>query len=185
MMTREQWLTVAAIRLGRTVVSLTSAETPENVRWSVGIPAKKRGRGARGTGQGFFSIHASGESTGGQREVFVSPTLDGERAGAAVLVALCEIAAATGGRASGLTLETATPVADAVLRSMPAYPHDAMRDTRTAGGSTGSRLVKASCPGCGYTVRVTRKWIAVGLPLCPTDGETFVAETVATDAETE
>ena len=80
---------------------------------------------------------------------------------------------------------SATPVADAVLRSMPAYPHDAMRDTRTAGGSTGSRLVKASCPGCGYTVRVTRKWIAVGLPLCPTDGETFVAETVATDAETE
>jgi hypothetical protein len=185
MMTREQWLTVAAIRLGRTVVSLTSAEAPENVRWSVGIPSKKRGRGAQGAGQGLFSVHASGESTGGQREVFISPTLDGERAGAAVLIALCEIAAATGGRASGLTLENAAPVADAVLRTMPTYPHDAMRDTRTAGGSTGSRLIKAACPACGYTVRVTRKWIAVGLPICPTDGETFVAEGVAPDAASE
>ena len=36
----------------------------------------------------------------------------------------------------------------------------------------GTRLLKASCPDCGYTVRVTQKWIDVGLPVCPC-GETL------------
>lgn len=31
----------------------------------------------------------------------------------------------------------------------------------------GSRLVKVECPDCGYTARVTQKWIARGLPTCP------------------
>lgn len=26
---------------------------------------------------------------------------------------------------------------------------------------------KASCPFCGYTLRVSREWIAHGLPVCP------------------
>lgn len=32
---------------------------------------------------------------------------------------------------------------------------------------TGSRLKRISCPRCGYVVRTSRKWIAVGLPTCP------------------
>jgi ssDNA-binding Zn-finger/Zn-ribbon topoisomerase 1 len=31
----------------------------------------------------------------------------------------------------------------------------------------GTRLLKAECPECGYTVRVTQKWIDVGMPTCP------------------
>lgn len=34
-----------------------------------------------------------------------------------------------------------------------------------------TRMVKLTCGSCGYTVRATRKWISVGLPSCPTDGE--------------
>ena len=35
-----------------------------------------------------------------------------------------------------------------------------------------SRLLKAECESCGYTVRVTRKWVdQVGAPHCPTHGE--------------
>lgn len=31
-----------------------------------------------------------------------------------------------------------------------------------------TRLNKVSCPDCGYTARVTRKWIAAkGAPICP------------------
>lgn len=30
-----------------------------------------------------------------------------------------------------------------------------------------ARLLKASCQVCGYTVRVTKKWLKVGAPLCP------------------
>jgi hypothetical protein len=37
------------------------------------------------------------------------------------------------------------------------------------------RLVKCSCPKCEYQVYTTRKWINVGLPNCPVDGEALVA----------
>lgn len=33
-----------------------------------------------------------------------------------------------------------------------------------------TRLLKASCVECGYTVRVTAKWLEVGLPHCPQHG---------------
>jgi len=31
-------------------------------------------------------------------------------------------------------------------------------------------MLKAECPECGYTIRLTKKWAEVGLPSCPTDG---------------
>lgn len=30
----------------------------------------------------------------------------------------------------------------------------------------GTRLLKAECEKCGYTVRVTKTWLAVGMPAC-------------------
>ena len=30
----------------------------------------------------------------------------------------------------------------------------------------GSRLVKLECPGCGYVLRSTRRWIGDGTPWC-------------------
>jgi hypothetical protein len=33
-----------------------------------------------------------------------------------------------------------------------------------------TRLLKAECPECGYTIRLSKKWADVGLPGCPTDG---------------
>jgi hypothetical protein len=33
--------------------------------------------------------------------------------------------------------------------------------------STTCRMRKAECRGCGYTVRLSREWIAKGLPVCP------------------
>lgn len=35
-----------------------------------------------------------------------------------------------------------------------------------------TRLIKVCCPECGYTARVTNKWICdAGTPLCPTNGD--------------
>lgn len=31
-----------------------------------------------------------------------------------------------------------------------------------------TRLLKAACSSCGYTVRVTKRWADKGLPPCPT-----------------
>jgi hypothetical protein len=33
-----------------------------------------------------------------------------------------------------------------------------------------TRMLKAECPECGYTIRLSKRWVAVGLPSCPTDG---------------
>ena len=33
-----------------------------------------------------------------------------------------------------------------------------------------ARMLKAECPECGYTIRLTKKWADVGLPSCPTEG---------------
>lgn len=35
----------------------------------------------------------------------------------------------------------------------------------------GTRMLKLTCPCCGYTVRTTQKWIEVGMPRCPAGTE--------------
>ena len=46
------------------------------------------------------------------------------------------------------------------------------RGGTSRGEGAGSRYLKVSCqyPGCGYQVRVTRKWLALGAPRCPIAG---------------
>lgn len=39
-----------------------------------------------------------------------------------------------------------------------------------------TRLVKAACGECGYTVRVTQKWLDVGPPHCPVHGAMAASE---------
>ena len=46
------------------------------------------------------------------------------------------------------------------------------RGGTSRGEGSGSRYLKVACqhPGCGYQVRVTRKWLALGTPRCPIAG---------------
>ena len=46
------------------------------------------------------------------------------------------------------------------------------RGGSSRGEGSGSRYLKATCqhPGCGYQVRMTRKWLALGTPWCPVAG---------------
>lgn len=65
------------------------------------------------------------------------------------------------------------------MEKMPAFP-GAVMNVLAGGGAKkekgpGSRLVKCSCPDCGYVVRTTAKWIAVGLPTCPCGEELAIA----------
>jgi len=51
------------------------------------------------------------------------------------------------------------------------------RGGRSRGPGSGSRLLKCECGTCGYTARVTRKWIEKsGAPYCPVDGQMNVGE---------
>lgn len=49
------------------------------------------------------------------------------------------------------------------------YPHGTLNPTTPIDGKPKqtTRMLKALCPMDGYTVRLTQKWVDVGLPYCP------------------
>ena len=48
------------------------------------------------------------------------------------------------------------------------YPHGALNSLPDGTKKQSTRLVKVLCPGCGYTLRTTRKWLDErGAPICP------------------
>jgi SprT-like family len=51
-----------------------------------------------------------------------------------------------------------------MIKSLGDYPHAPLKySTRK---TQGTRMLKACCPTCGYTVRLTQKWADQGLPTC-------------------
>jgi hypothetical protein len=53
-----------------------------------------------------------------------------------------------------------------LLSEIGPYPHPALTHQNTAKKQT-TRMLKALCPLCGYTIRLTQKWAEVGMPTCP------------------
>jgi len=47
------------------------------------------------------------------------------------------------------------------------YPHAQLNPADHPTKKDGTRLLMVACLGCGYTVRVTRKWLGVDNPVCP------------------
>lgn len=63
-------------------------------------------------------------------------------------------------------IETVSPLLD----KLPEYPHAELSLSYLK--KQGTRLIKAECLTCGYTARITRKWIELaGTPLCPCNSE--------------
>lgn len=56
------------------------------------------------------------------------------------------------------------------------YPHAALTPGRGPVKTQSTRMIKVVCPDCGFTCRMTRKWIdEVGTPVCPLHSEMEVA----------
>lgn len=62
------------------------------------------------------------------------------------------------------------------LSTAPEYPHASLNPPPPQPGEPTptptpqpTRLLKADCEKCGYTIRVTMKWASRGLPICPFD----------------
>jgi hypothetical protein len=53
------------------------------------------------------------------------------------------------------------------------YPHGKL-NVQANRKVQSTRMLKASCPNCGYTIRLSSKWADQGLPVCPLDGEQLV-----------
>jgi hypothetical protein len=183
--TREQWLGnfIAEIR---PVFTGHKFPLPDKIRVTCGFPSKHaRSAKKRRIGE-HWSPKASGDGT---HEIFISPVIDDPVEAIGVLVhELCHAATDGDGHqgrfpaaAKALLLDgkpTATVVGDrfksefgALIDSLGQYPHARLNVNDKPKQAT--RLLKACCPDCGYTIRVTQKWASVGLPTCPTDGSVF------------
>jgi hypothetical protein len=54
-----------------------------------------------------------------------------------------------------------------IIDSLGAYPHGALTVSNRKVQTT--RMLKAVCPCCGYSIRLSAKWAAQGLPSCYND----------------
>jgi len=178
-MTREQWLERAVEALRPTLIF---DGTP---RVSVGFPSSG-GLSKKGSSK-TIGQHWSGEcAVDGRAQVYISPLLAEPVEVLAVLLHELihfKLPKAKHGRAFKREMEhvnlegkaTAT-VAGAQLAAvlqrkageLGPYPHAALNPA-TAAKKQGTRLLKACCPGCEATVRITRQWAGENgetLPFC-------------------
>ena len=184
---REDWLSAAVSEL-RPFFDAVGAPLPANVRVTCGFPSNAKRSGAIGE---CWADTASADKT---FEVLISPVLDDPlrvfdvlvhelchaTAGAmnhgvnfqkvAGLMHLVPSAGPKGWKATGPSTSF-VPTFGAIIDSLGAYPHAAL--TMSTRKVQTTRMLKAVCPSCGYTVRLTSKWAALGLPSCPVDSDTL------------
>jgi hypothetical protein len=174
--TRETWLHAAAT-IFRPWFQKFNVDYPEKLRISCGLAGGRIG--AKTLGECWSDKCSSDQA----REVFISPEMDNPSRVLDVLIhELCHACLpfeVKHGKpfkklASGLGLEgkmTATIASSAleakladVIAEIGPYPHAALHGIVKK--KQGTRMLKIVCPGCGYTVRTTAKWIEHGMPTC-------------------
>jgi hypothetical protein len=181
---REDWLSHALVMVNNHLQTTANAFVPPLTRVSVGFPGGRGGASQKAIGQCWDASCSADE----HYEIFISPTLADPISVLAVLVHEA-IHAAVGLKhghkapfkrvavAAGLEGKMTATVAGAALTETLAgwldalgiYPHGTLSlNAGTKKQST--RLIKCDCDQCGYTLRVTKKWLEFsGAPFCPTD----------------
>jgi hypothetical protein len=179
-MKRQQWLEQAVADL-RLLFRVKGYTIPDKMRLSVGFP--KGSRGGHAIGQCWYPM----SSKDMHAELFLSPTIDETTEVLATLAH--ELAHACLGPEAGhkspfkrcaesvgltgpMRATEAGPDFTLWVNGFKAvhgeYPGAKLDTSNMRKQST--RLIKVECSSCGYTARVTRKWIReAGAPICPTD----------------
>lgn len=195
--TREQWLN-AAVEKVEPIFEEAGFKLPK-VHVSCGWPAVG---GTRRKQQRIGECWATEAAEDGTNHIFISPVLDEAfdlhtRKG--VLETLvhelchavddCESKHGAGFRkiatSVGLTGKMASTYASDELADrlveiaveLGPYPHSRINLEHREKQST--RMLKLTCPCCGYLVRTSRKWIDMGLPSCPFGTEMELEEEAA------
>lgn len=183
--TREEWLERAVARIRKEIFAPAGIDASRAVRVSVGWPG---GRGKKNSviGQCWNTAAAADKVP----QIFISPVLaDGGRV---VDVLIHEMIHAVDdcksghkgafvamARSVGLEGKPTSTVAGEALKAkivkittaLGEYPHAAL-STGARGPKQGTRMLKVSCPECGYTARTTAKWLdTMGAPICPCNEE--------------
>lgn len=194
--TREDWLTEAVAHL-RDRFTAHGITLPARIRVACGFPSTYTRSGT------LAECWADTDSADGTHEVLISPTLaDPAHVLAQLVGALAHAAPGAMSHTSNAYIEAAAnlglcPAGDnwrmvagaedfastyaQVLADLGAYPHAPILTGQKKTQTT--RMLKAVCPTCGYTVRLSQKWADKGLPICPTDGDAFALESQIAAAE--
>jgi hypothetical protein len=178
-MTREDWLIELATRL-ETLFKQHGATLPK-YRVTCGFPSTGGLSAKNRTIGQCWSPEASADNT---TEIIIGITQDDPMRVAGVLAhemvhAAVGVAAGHRGPFRKLALDiglegpmTATTEGEAfkqavqpMLDAIGDYPHAKLDATKRK--KQGTRMIKASCAACGYTVRSTAKWISIATPTCP------------------
>lgn len=179
--TRESWLLAVAEKLKPIIEQHAHGAKFPPVKVSCGWPARS---GLRAKTPRIGECWQPTVEGCDVRHVFISPTQhDSVRVADTLAHELCHAILPKGtghkgpfarlARSIGLegkpTATFAGPDFEATLRAIVAeegeYPHSRIEASNMPKQTT--RMYKAECPSCGYTLRLTRRWIAHGLPTCP------------------
>jgi hypothetical protein len=198
--TREAWL-LAAVEQMKPLFSKNGYTVPA-VRVTCGWPSRSAlSAKARRIGECWDSE----ASSDGLHQIFISPCLADNIDNRGVLSTLVHevVHAVVGikqkhnkvfrkcaesvGLEGKMTATVASPFLMAEfavwLTTLGEYPHAKLDMLKSPVKKQGTRLHKCECAECGYTVRVTQKWIDVGLPLCPVHGELSLDKPTDTDED--
>jgi hypothetical protein len=182
--TREDWLQAAVAEL-RPMFELLGKPLPANIRVSCGHPLNYKRNKRLG------DCHPPTESADGAMVIFIAPVISKPREVFIVLLSqLCRttsgafsygtsygviatdmgLAVTDKGKSISPSMTFDANYAD-MIAGLGEYPHAEMSlaDIKTQN----TRMLKAFCPVCDYTVRLSTKWALLGLPVCPLDSTTF------------
>lgn len=188
---REVWL-AAAMQLLRDYFSERGYTVPERVRVSCGFPLGRK----RAIGQAWASTRSRDQHF----EIFICPSLDKPYVVLSTLIhelVHVTVGLKAGhrghfiecGKRIGLTSPWTATGEDKdltrYLKTLAAqlgdYPHGSIDKMTTGKKKQSTRLVKAHCLGCTYTVRIAASWLMLAVPTCPNEdcvkhGEAFDIE---------
>jgi len=188
MSTREQWLSERVSDL-RPWFSAAGYTIPADLRISCGWPSTGALRAKRPRIGECWADTASADR---HHELFISPAIaDPTEVLATLIHELLHASVAHGhkapfsraAKALGLVKPWTATTAGAeltqrlhvLIESVPAYPHASIA-ANTQRKKQSTRMLKALCSSCGYTVRLTQKWADIGMPTCPCGGSIELGE---------
>ena len=75
--------------------------------------------------------------------------------------------------------------AKGIVAKLGEYPHAELNPSGRPTKKQTTRLIKCECGDCGYNVRVTRKWLETGAPICPCNKKSLDFDDSVIDGEAE
>lgn len=156
-MNREQWLCVGRDEIAPLLAAAGYVLPPTRI--TCGFPLGRKAK--------IWQVWPAAASSDGTVEVLISPTISD--AGTVFTVLLNALATAANAPPEAVGLDATGALSDMrwfpIIEAQGEYPHAALRVGERPTQTT--RMLKASCLTCGYTVRLTSKWAQVGMPDCP------------------